>query len=156
MKRLVSKKRSTQLTRQLSSPRENRVEGVPVMHLGRKNASQVSKRRSWEDDICERTHLSQHMLVKVWMDCCRRACACSRSRKLWSSFCSVGGWERLGFETNKNERHSHLGGIVKAVGHGVDVARRIRNCRLGALGQKSESVPSLAPSVFSGYMLFAY
>ena len=35
MKRLVSKKRSTQLTKQLSSPRENRVEGVPVMHLWR-------------------------------------------------------------------------------------------------------------------------
>ena len=33
MKRLVSKNRSTQLTKQLSSPRENRVEGVPVMHL---------------------------------------------------------------------------------------------------------------------------
>ena len=33
MKRLVSKNRSTQLAKQLSSPRENRVEGVPVMHL---------------------------------------------------------------------------------------------------------------------------
>jgi hypothetical protein len=36
MKMLVSKNRSTQLTKQLSSPRENRVEGVPVMHLWRK------------------------------------------------------------------------------------------------------------------------
>jgi hypothetical protein len=33
MKMLVSKNRSTQLARQLSSPRENLVEGVPVMHL---------------------------------------------------------------------------------------------------------------------------
>jgi len=41
MKRLVSKNRSTQFAKQLSSPRENRVEGVPVMHL------------------------SQHMLVNV-------------------------------------------------------------------------------------------
>ena len=33
MKRLVSRKRSTQLAIQLSSDRENRVPGVPVMHL---------------------------------------------------------------------------------------------------------------------------
>ena len=32
-KMLVSRKRSTQLERHDSSPRENRVEGVPVMHL---------------------------------------------------------------------------------------------------------------------------
>ena len=33
MKRLVSRKRSTQLARQLPSEREKPVEGVPVMHL---------------------------------------------------------------------------------------------------------------------------
>jgi hypothetical protein len=42
MKRLVSKNRSTQLTKQLSSPRENRVEGVPVMHLWQKKKVQWS------------------------------------------------------------------------------------------------------------------
>lgn len=34
MKRLVSRKRSTQFARQPCSPREKLVEGVPVMHLG--------------------------------------------------------------------------------------------------------------------------
>jgi len=33
MNKLVSKNLSTQFVKQLSSPRENRVEGVPVMHL---------------------------------------------------------------------------------------------------------------------------
>lgn len=33
MKRLVSRNLSTQFARQLSSPRENLVDGVPVMHL---------------------------------------------------------------------------------------------------------------------------
>lgn len=50
MKRLVSKNRSTQLTKQVSSPRENRVEGVPVMHLWPK------KRVQWL--YGERTKLS--------------------------------------------------------------------------------------------------
>ena len=34
MNKLVSKKRSTQLARQPSSPRANRVDGLLVMHLG--------------------------------------------------------------------------------------------------------------------------
>lgn len=43
MKRLVSKNRSTQLAKQLSSPRENRVEGVPVMHLHKRHVKGGSR-----------------------------------------------------------------------------------------------------------------
>lgn len=59
MNKLVSKKRSTQFARQPSSPRENRVDGVPVIHLNVHQAMvtyAVSQRK---------THLSQHMLVIV-------------------------------------------------------------------------------------------
>jgi hypothetical protein len=86
MNKLVSRNLSTQLERQASSPLEKRVEGVPVMHLIDGGIEDIDS----ETEPLVHTHLSQHMLVKLWMDDCKRACACWVSIKDANSFCAAG------------------------------------------------------------------
>jgi hypothetical protein len=144
MKRLVSKNRSTQLTKQVSSPLENRVEGVPVMHLAKKKSAKVNMGNGQE---VRRTHLSQHILVKVWIDCWTRACACSRSRKVWSSFCSgVNKSVSIRIPSKKNDGNSALTCVASSkrsamAGRGRNLARKY--CLLaGALFQSASGLRS--------------
>lgn len=102
MNKLVSRNLSTQFARQLSSLRENLLEGVPVMHL--------TMMRKW---LCEghcRTYLSQQREVKMWMEECSFAWACSFSRKAASSF-----WKKLSRAPKEMTRNAHLRCLVKLV-----------------------------------------
>jgi len=99
--------------------------------------------------VCERTHLSQHMLVKVCIDCCRRACACSRSRKLWSSFCRIQK-ASLAVEHDKNEKTLLLG-WRRQNGQPWGLTLQVEGIADWALGQNLNPSPSFGPSVFSGY-----
>ncbi len=85
---------------------------------GRTNLSKGGARKRGENV----THLSQHILVKVWIDCWTRACACSRSRNDWSSFCSVKKSVSIR-NSNEQDRASDLGGVIEVVGHGRTLAR---------------------------------
>lgn len=77
-----SRKRSAQLTRHDSSFLEKRAEIEPVMHL---EGRQEVRRGVTESEV--RPHLSQHMEVKVWIEACILALACSFSRNSESSLC---------------------------------------------------------------------
>jgi hypothetical protein len=61
MNKLVSKNLSTQYERQFSSLREKLFPGVPVMHLDGACSTNIHR----EEGV---TYLSQHMLVKLWID----------------------------------------------------------------------------------------
>lgn len=84
MNKLVSKNLSTQFARQVSSPREKRVEGVPVIHLDR---IRVERR------VSKGAYLSQHMEVKLWMEECILAWIVGMSRPVVS----------------RNDKKTHLG-----------------------------------------------
>jgi hypothetical protein len=64
MNKLVSRKRSTQLERQLDSLREKVLPGVPVMHLQGSHKLVDSR----EKPLRQVTHLSQHIEVKLWTE----------------------------------------------------------------------------------------
>lgn len=95
MNRLVSRNLSTQLAKHLSSPYENRVEGVPVIHL--QGCTKAFPENVVDKNILSPAHVCQRMngrvdfsLYFIEMTWRREGkdltCACSFSRKLLSSF----------------------------------------------------------------------
>lgn len=77
MCRLVSKKRSTQLARQLSSPRAKRVDGLLVMHLRRNRHVSVGQGRPWARAAVEAgmdalvpAHARQHVDLRGEVSLC--------------------------------------------------------------------------------------
>jgi hypothetical protein len=127
----------------LFTPREPR-RGRAGDASGQKKSAKVNMGNGQE---VRRTHLSQHILVKVWIDCWTRACACSRSRKVWSSFCSgVNKSVSIRIPSKKNDGNSALTCVASSkrsamAGRGRNLARKY--CLLaGALFQSASGLRS--------------